>query len=193
MLITNQVFSSFVIQAVIALLGFLALLVFRSRLASTKKKLHTDAIVTALVDFHKSQCYLSITIQIIALIIIHDTLDVRSFSKTTTLRKSKDSTSDPLNISVLMLLATSGFLPVTLTLTCISKYGRQSWYLIMISLLTWLMATATLTTSALQTAYVSLADNANIELYRSPCITPQVIEPEKDGSRYLGIQKRDFQ
>ena len=42
--------------------------------------------------------------------------------------------------SALVILATCGFLPIVLTLACIARYGRQSWYLITLSTITFILA-----------------------------------------------------
>ena len=122
-IIPRKVFPSFLIQAGIAILGFLAPSAFQFRLASkpSVKTMHTNAVITALVDFHKSQCYLLITIQVIAFIIVRNTYGAGGKAYVGNIEKPIDSNSDALNVSVLILLAISSFLPTTLTLTCISR------------------------------------------------------------------------
>lgn len=103
-----------------------------------------NAMVAALVDFHKSQCYFSSTVQIVAIVLCYK---AKVFLDTT------EYGNDPLTIwgnnihdsSTLVILATAGFLPTTLTLTCIQRYGRQSWYLVI--LITYCLSTIVLALS----------------------------------------------
>lgn len=90
--------------------------------------MHKEALLAALVDFHKAQCYFSSTMQITALL-----LDYQS-----------TGTLDPLDSNATLLLATSGFLPIVLTLACIIRYGRSSWYLFILSLISFALAATTL-------------------------------------------------
>ena len=46
----------------------------------------------------------------------------------------------------MVVLATSGFIPVTFGLASITRFGRASWHLILLSLITFALATATLST-----------------------------------------------
>ena len=100
--------------------------------------------VAALVNFHTAQCYFSSTVQIAALIIVRGTL------KTPGAVLNSDDYSDVhsefVDTSVLIVLATSGFIPVTFGLASITRFGRPSWHLIMLSLVTFTLATATLST-----------------------------------------------
>lgn len=91
-------------------------------------KVHKEALLAALVDFHKAQCYFSSTMQITALLLYYQST----------------STQDFLDSNATILLATSGFLPIVLTLACIIRYGRPSWYLFILSLVSFALATTTL-------------------------------------------------
>lgn len=104
--------------------------------------MHT-ALVAALVDFHKIQCFFASTIQITALIFFQESQS----SSAQDITAVRSSFRDFFDTSVLIVLATSGFIPIVFTLACISRYGRQSWYLIVLSLVTILLATATLACS----------------------------------------------
>ena len=100
--------------------------------------------LTALIRFHKAQCYFSTTVQVAALILVCRTLT------DTSIALSFDGFSGVhnqfVNISALVVLATSGFIPVTFGLASITRFGRASWHLILLSLMTFALATATLST-----------------------------------------------
>ena len=102
------------------------------------------AFVAGLVKFHEAQCYFSSTVQVAALILVRQTL------KNTGAVLNSDDFSDVhnrfLDTSPLVVLSTSGFIPVTIGLTSITFVGRQSWHLIVLSLVTFALATATLST-----------------------------------------------
>ncbi len=136
------VFSSFLIQSgivLIAVLGLLGLDLLPG-LADSTRTLHTEALVAALVSFHKAQCFFSSTIQIAALILVNHVLRVGFIGKNYSVKPGAD-TGD---VIVLNLLAISGLLPVTVVFLCISRYGRQTWYAFILTLVAVLLATATL-------------------------------------------------
>ena len=87
-----------------------------------------DATFTALVGFHKAQCYFSSTVQIAALL---------GFLGVTDPDQSFDT-------SALVILATSGFIPITFSLASITRFGGAPWYLIILSFFTFGLASATL-------------------------------------------------
>lgn len=134
----SQVFSSFLIQSGIAILAFVALLGFEITPKKTKEA-HTNAMITALVDFHKCQCYFSSTIQITGLILFHA---IQSH----TAQPSHGAALPPdiFDLSVLTVLALSGLVPVSLTLVCLTRYGHRTWHLIILSLITMAISTGTL-------------------------------------------------
>ena len=98
------------------------------------ESLHWSNRVTfaALVSFHKAQCYFSSTVQIAALI--------GSLGSTGSVLEGDQSFDN----SALVILATSGFIPVTFGLVSITRFGRTSWHLIMLSFITFALASATL-------------------------------------------------
>lgn len=108
-------------------------------------KMHIEASVTALVEFHKAQCYFSSTIQITALILFHQTQSAESYTKSQDL--SLGPSANLIDGADLVVLATSGLIPITLTLAWVSRYGPQSWYLIILSLVAFILATARLASS----------------------------------------------
>ena len=134
------------------------------------KTVHT-ALIAALVDFHKIQCFFASTIQIAALILFQES---QSNSAQDT-NSVQSSFQDFFDTSILIALATSGFVPISLTLACISRYGRQSWYLLILSLITMLLATATLASS-----YIYARDyGIPYDLYASNMKIPYLYNDDK--------------
>ena len=134
----SQVFSSFLIQSSIAIIAFIALLGLE-KIPQRIKEVHTNAIITALVDFHKCQCYFSSTIQITGLILFH-VIQLH----TAQARHGAALPPDIFDLSVLTVLALSGLVPISLTLVCLTRYGHQTWHLIILSLITMALSTGTL-------------------------------------------------
>ncbi len=144
--------SSIALIALFVLLGLEILGTFTRR----SSRLHTEALIAGLVDFHRAQCYFSSTIQIVALILFTQ-------SQTTDL-SLRMSQSDSLDGSLLYGLATNGFIPIIPALVCITRYGRQSRYILVLSLVTSILATATL---GLSVAYSNIAPDTYYETYAS--------------------------
>lgn len=157
-----QVFSSFVIQSGIAVFALAALIILE--LLSPKRKETTnieettkggeptvelqtsvtkckDNLITALVEFHKAQCYFASTIQITALILFQENQSDISVWLTS---NEPIFDKDLIDSNVLVLLATNAFVPICVGLACITRYGRHSWYVIVLSTITVLLATATM-------------------------------------------------
>ncbi|KAK0508631.1 hypothetical protein JMJ35_008907 [Cladonia borealis] len=132
------VFSSFLIQSGIAIIAFIALLGLEITPQRTKE-VHTNAIITSLVDFHKCQCYFSSTIQITGLMLFQV---IRFHTAQAWDRKALPP--DIFDLSVLTVLALSGLVPISLTLVCLTRYGHQTWHLIILSLITMALSTGTL-------------------------------------------------
>lgn len=109
---------------------------------SRRKSVHA-ALVTALVDFHKVQCFFSSTIQITALLLFHEAQKNSALNS----KAIRSTFQDFFDTSILVVLASSGIVPIGVTLACINRYGRQSWYLLTLSLVTMVLATATLACS----------------------------------------------
>jgi len=123
------VFSSLVMQIGIALgaiMGLLMLELWPSFEEKTRRH-HTAALITALVEFHKNQCYFVGAIQI-AIIAAHQQ-------------------AEGLDTIFVSVLAINGLVSIISTLVCITRYGRQSWYMILLSLVMFLLSTATLALS----------------------------------------------
>lgn len=84
-----------------------------------------DALLAALVEFFKAQCFVAMASSIAALIVF----------------KSQD-TGSFLDRTALMTTSSVGILPVTFTLYILAtfNYTRKSWYLYFLSLCTWILA-----------------------------------------------------
>lgn len=134
----SQVFSSFLIQSGIAILAFIALLGLEI-ISPKTKAVHTKAIITTLVNFHKSQCYFSSTVQITGLILF-----CAIQSHTAQALHGAALPPDIFDLSVLTVLALSGLVPVSFTLVCLIRYGHRTWHLIILSLITMAISTGTL-------------------------------------------------
>ena len=135
------------IQSGLAILALLALLSLELSLRNRGNKSatnRTNSLIAALVDFHKGQCYFLGVVQVAALTLFHESRNgsLQAFNSS----NPKDF-KDLFDTSVLTVLATGGFIPINLTLACIARYGRQSWYLISLSFVTTTLATATLIAS----------------------------------------------
>ena len=135
------------IQSGLAILTLVALaaleLSIRNR-GSKSATTRTNSLVAALVDFHKAQCYFLGVVQVAALTLFHQSRNGSLQAFTTS--NPKDF-KDLFDTSVLTVLATGGFIPINLTLACIARYGRQSWYLLSLSFVVTTLATATLIAS----------------------------------------------
>lgn len=139
--------SSFIVQSAIAIVASYTLISianwpFRQK---TKKDVQIRNLVAAMVDFHKAQCYFASTIQITGFILYHQTQ--KSIIDATDRKSIADFGYNIYDGGILLYLATWALLPISLTLSCIARYGRQSWYLINLSLVTITLGTATLASS----------------------------------------------
>lgn len=110
-----------IIQSGIAIAVFAGLvgLEMLSRYKAEAAKWHTEALVTGLISFHKMQCYFANT----ALVLAHDS------RKGTALLFNNVYLDtgfyrDFLHTSVLVLLALSGIISITVSLACVTRYGR---------------------------------------------------------------------
>lgn len=112
--------------AVLTLAILLVLILGPKRHKKTRPK-HLQALLTAVVEFHKNQCYFAGAIQIASIIYI---LTTEAFTV--------------LNVNFLFTTATNGIVPIVFILIVVSRYGRQSWYLILLSLTVFALSTTTL-------------------------------------------------
>ena len=153
---SHQVFSSFLVQSCIAFIAFAALLIFElcsSRGRSSNKgktESHSSRLVVALVEFHKAQCYFSSVIQITAMVLFfksHKSNTNNANAANSSTYVTAGTFQDFFDTSVLIVLASSGLIPIALILACITRYGRQSWYLLILSWVTVILSTTTLIAS----------------------------------------------
>ena len=116
-------------QISISILACLLLLGLETWPSSKEKKLrgHSHALATALVEFHKNQCYFISAIEIAALVL------QRQF--VVTYRSTAGMSLPFFDFLLSAPLSMNGFVPVTFTLTCISQYGRLSWHVIILTAL----------------------------------------------------------
>ncbi len=116
----------------------LSVLVSWPTLNSHRQRKHTQSMMMATVDFHVAQCYFAGALQIAALI----------FTARRFLLDRWVASPELLDAGFLFTLATNGFVPTILTLALITKYGRQSWYLILLSSIVFVLSTGMLAVSS---------------------------------------------
>ena len=92
----------------------------------------------ATVDFQIAQCYFAGAVQIAALV----------YTARHYLLIRWVASPELLDAGLLFALATSGFAPTILTLTLITRNGRQSWYLILLSFAVFALSTGMLAASS---------------------------------------------
>lgn len=97
-----------------------------------------QAMMIATVDFQIAQCYFAGAVQIAALV-----FTARDF-----LLILWVASPELLDAGLLFTLATNGFVPTILTLAVITKYGRQSWYLISLCSIVFVLSTGMLAASS---------------------------------------------
>ena len=88
----------------------------------------TEVTLESLISFHKAQCYFASTVQITALMLFH----------------GADGSTILNETSALVVLVTSGFIPVTFGFASITRFGRPNLHLITLSVITSALATAAL-------------------------------------------------
>lgn len=123
------VFSSYILQSTISILAWLfaSVLDIVERLGSPRaKKVAADQrekLITGLVEFHKTQCFFSITLQIASL------------------ASGIVFGSNTLNTVMLLPVSTNGILPITFTFFLLLRYGQRSRYLSLLTAVSWILAT----------------------------------------------------
>lgn len=105
---------------------------------SHRQKKHIQSMMMATVDFQIAQCYFAAAIQIAALVFTAQEYELIRWVASPGL----------LDTGFLFTLATSGFAPTILTLALITRYGRQSWYLIFLSSIVFVLSTGMLAASS---------------------------------------------
>ena len=84
------------------------------------------AVKSALVEFHKAQCFFILAIQIAAIIVVKNGTLNDSLTPTTLQRLFS-------NYTLIGGISISGFLPVSFTLLALHRAGIHSWYLVILS------------------------------------------------------------
>jgi hypothetical protein len=87
---------------------------------------HYIVFCATLAEFHKAQCYFTIALQIATFVITYN----------------KSSPTTYIDQNFLLLVAIDGLLPVTLTLYSLMTFGKRSWYMISLSIISVVLSTA---------------------------------------------------
>lgn len=119
--------------AIIILLGLLWLTV-RPLRSQMKNEDHMTNLATALLDFHKAQCYFISAIEIAALVLASEAYG--DF-------KNNESPA-VFDILLALPLSLNGIVPVAFSLSCIALYSRLSWHIILLSTVPIALATGAL-------------------------------------------------
>jgi len=90
-------------------------------------KNHSQSLVTGMVEFQKAQCYFAFVVQIAGLIYAH----------------SGDLSLDA-DVILLAMASTIGLTPVVFNMQNIMRFGRPSWYILSMTILSWVLSTALL-------------------------------------------------
>ena len=108
--------------AIIILLGLLWLTV-RPLRSKTKNEDHMTNLATALLDFHRAQCYFITAIEIAVLVLASQAYG------------DFKNNEPPAVFDILLALPLSlnGIVPVAFSLSCIALYSRLSWHIILLS------------------------------------------------------------
>ena len=122
------------------------------------------SLLQHLIRYNIAQCYSAGSVQIAALVLLAGLIN------------SKE-TPDYLDAESLVTISTNGLVPVIFTLTCIARYNRISFYLLMLSWLTLLLATATL-------ACISFFWNSAV---RNPTTSVDDLRQAVDNQRACGM------
>lgn len=157
-LTANQVYLSYWIQSILALLGFLLLQIYsswyhylslifswlrgskdayRQRMNFRERpNKHRATLLSVLVDFQKAQCFFMLAMQIAAHVVLSNGL-----FEGISLQQIYN------NYELLGSIAISGFLPITFTLLCLHSAGMRSWYLLILSTITVIISAFTIRSS----------------------------------------------
>ena len=86
---------------------------------------HYIVCCATLAEFHKAQCYFTIALQIATFVITY----------------SKTSPTSYIDQNFLLLVALDGIVPITVTLYTLSTFGKRSWYMITLSVVSIVLST----------------------------------------------------
>ena len=122
-----KVFTSLLMQLGIAIIILLGLLWLNVRPLRSKSKNghHVINLATALLDFHKAQCYFITAIEIATLVLagqVHSAYDY-------------NGDPDMFDIMLALPISLNGIVPVAFSLSCIALYTRLSWHIISLSVI----------------------------------------------------------
>ena len=87
---------------------------------------HWEVVNTTLADFHKAQCYFAIALQIASLVVV--SFEPRSINYT--------------DQNFLLLVSLDGMIPIVMGLYALMTFGKKSWYMISLSVITVVLASA---------------------------------------------------
>lgn len=118
------VFSSYIIQIGIAIIAGISLMVLKQIKPSESpaSSYLADVLTVSLVEFQRAQCCYAITIQIATFLKI----------------QGGGVWEDIYGGLFILFSPTVGLIPVTFVLVCLCNYGRPSWYMKVLSLITYL-------------------------------------------------------
>lgn len=137
-----EVYISLLVQLILALGIFVALGTFKMKLETEDKKNENRflALATAMVEFHKHQCYYISAIEIAVIVLLKG-----SVTPWGQLDSKEPGPQYYLTLSI--ALAMSGFVPIVFTVMSIALYGRLSWHILALSTVSVALSSANLITA----------------------------------------------
>ena len=134
-------FVSLLTQICLAATVFIALTFFtfwpRSKRKGSEKQLLN--LATALVEFHKAQCYFISAIEIAVLVLSHQVYEAY--------KNSQNGIPKAFDLLLSFPLSMNGFVPITFSLLCISLHSRLTWHIILLLLVPIALSTGALGSS----------------------------------------------
>ena len=106
-----------------------------------------EILLTALLEFHKSQCFFATTLQIAALRLFHFGLKENS-ENSAAISQGTAINQEYVGGPILLAVSMTALLPIIATLSCIRYKGRLSWYTLFLSSTTVILGTATFTAAS---------------------------------------------
>lgn len=110
---------------------------FSQSINGRRRKTQMMSLFTALVEFHKAQCYFISAIQTAALVFARQAYGLDPISH-------GSQTPPVYDILLSVILSMNGLIPVIFTLSCISLYSRLSWHIIVLTFVTVTLSSGTL-------------------------------------------------
>ena len=108
----------------------------KARAVQKKTTRYLPPLKSALVEFHKAQCFFMLAIEIAAQIVVaNDSVGSNNLQGLYN------------NYSLIGNVSISGFLPITFTLLCLFRSGMKSWFLLLLSTCTVAISAVTLFTT----------------------------------------------